>query len=156
MRGQIGVEPWWAALLVWVVVNLVNVLQGLGFLSRLATGSLALNHKLGYAILALGLPAAVAIIALTRAGAPPLQWLGAVVFLVFLVFMLYVDYLRPVEFRSPPRPALLTPYLLLFFGAILLMGLPMFSLSRPLWLVTALTTLFLLASMIAAMRARVG
>jgi hypothetical protein len=156
MRPQIGVDPWWAALSVWVVVNAVNVLQGAGFLSRLSSGSLALNHALGYAILALGLPAAVALVAFLRTGAAPLQSVGTVVFLAFLVLMLVVDYLRPVEFRSPPRYAILIPYLALFFGAILLMGLPMFTLSRQLWLVTVVTTVFLLASMGAALRAGVG
>ncbi len=156
MRTQIAVDPWWAALVVWGVVNTVNVLQGFGFLSRLSTGILAFNHILGYAILALGLPAAVALIAFLRAGAAPLQWMGTVVFLAFLALMLVVDYLRPVQFRSPPRHSILVPYLLLFFGAILLMGLPMFALSRPLWLVTVVTTVFLLASMGAAMRAGVG
>ena len=70
--------------------------------------------------------------------------------------MSVVDYLRPVEFRSPPRYDILVPYLLLFFGVILLMGLPVFTLSRPLWLVTVVTTVFLLGAMGTAMRAGVG
>ncbi len=156
MRVQSSVDAWWAALAVWGVVNAVNVLQGIGFLSRIATGSQTLNHALGYVILGLGLPAAVALIAFLRMGAPPLQRVGTIVFLAFLGLMLVVDYLRPIEFRSPPRYTILVPYLLLFFGAILLMGLPMFTLSRPLWLVTVVTTIFLLASMGAAMRAGVG
>ena len=81
---------------------------------------------------------------------------GAVVFLAFLVLMLWVDYIQPVEFRSPVQPAILIPYLILFFGAILLMGLAMFRLSRPLWLVTVVTPILLLVSMGAAMRAGVG
>ena len=48
------------------------------------------------------------------------------------------------------------PYLVLFFGAILLMGLPMFRLDRRLWLVTVATTVLLLVSMGVAMRAGVG
>lgn len=152
VNAGLGAMPW-AVLTVWGVVNAVNVLQGLGFLSRLASGRMALNHALGYIILALGLPAAVALVAFLRARAASLQWLGAAVFLVFLVLMLIVDYVSPVEFRSPVRVAVLAPYLALFFGAILLMGLPMFSLNRPLWLVTVATTLFLLTSMGLAMRA---
>jgi len=48
------------------------------------------------------------------------------------------------------------PYLVLFFGAILLMGLPMFRLDRRLWLVTVVNTVLLLASMGVAMRRGVG
>jgi len=70
--------------------------------------------------------------------------------------MLAVEYLWPVEFRSPARYSILVPYLLLFFGAILLMGLPMFRMDRGLWLVTVVTTVLLLGSMVIAMRAGVG
>jgi hypothetical protein len=62
-----------------------------------------------------------------------------------------MEYVWPVEFRSPVRPSILVPYLLLFFGAILLMGLPMFRLDPRLWLVTVTTTVLLLGSMGVAM-----
>jgi hypothetical protein len=65
--------------------------------------------------------------------------------------MAAVDYLWPVEFRAPARPAILAPYLILFFGGILLMGLPMFHLDRCLWLVTVGTTALLLGAMGVAM-----
>ena len=156
MRAQTGVDPWWAALTVWGVVNAVNLLQAIGFLSRISSGSRALNHILGYVILGLGVPAGCALVAFLRARAIWLQWVGAVVFIAFLVLMLWVDYIRPVEFRSPALPIVLVSYLVLFFGAILLMGLPMFGLSRPLWLVTVATTVLLLVSMGIAMRAGVG
>ena len=45
-------EPWWAALTVWVIVNTVNLLQAIGFLSRLPRSSRAVNHTLGYVIIA--------------------------------------------------------------------------------------------------------
>lgn len=48
------------------------------------------------------------------------------------------------------------PYLVLFFGAILLMGLPMFRLNRGLWLVTVATTTLLPGSMGVAMYKGVG
>lgn len=67
-----------------------------------------------------------------------------------------VDYAWPVEFRFPYRYCILVPYLLPFFGSILLMGLPMFHLDRCLWLVTVATTILLLASMGIAMRKGVG
>ena len=144
--------PWWAAITIWAIVNAVNVLQAVGFLSRLRTGSMATNHALGYAIMALALPAVAALAAFVRAKAGWHAWAGPAVFLAFVALMVVVDYAAPTEFRSPARPAILVPYLVLFFGAILLMGLPMFSLDRRLWLVTVATTALLLGSMGLAIR----
>jgi hypothetical protein len=137
---------------VWGVVNAVNVLQSVGFLSRVRAGSMAINRLLGYVMIALAVPATLALGAFRRAGASWLQWAGLAVYLAFLVLMVVVDYVRPTEFRSPRRYSVLVPYLLLFFGAILLMGLPMFRVDRQLWLITAATTVLLLASMGIAIR----
>ena len=156
MRALSNSEPRWAVLIIWAVVNATNLLQTAGFLSRLRSGDLAVNHILGYGIIALALPAAVALGALLRARADALHWVGAAVFLAFVALMVAVEYLGRVEFRSPARYAILVPYLVLFFGGVLLMGLPMFRVDRRLWLVTVATSVLLLASMGAAMRAGVG
>jgi hypothetical protein len=143
-------------LTVWGVVNAVNVLQAVGFLSRVYTGSREINHLLGHVMIALAAPAAVALVAFVRARAGWRLWIGPAVYLASVAFQVVVDYVWPVEFRSPVRYSILVPYLLLFFGAILLMGLPMFRLNRRLWLVTVATTVLLLASMGIAMYAGVG
>jgi hypothetical protein len=152
MQAQMSVNPWWAALTVWGVVNAVNVLQAAGFLSRVRTGSMAVNHLLGYVMIVLAIPSILAIIAFVRVGVGWLHWVGPAVFLTFIVLMVVVDYAWPVEFRSPMRYDILVPYLVLFFGAILLMGLPMFRLNRQLWFVTVTTTVLLLGAMGVAMR----
>jgi hypothetical protein len=156
MHAQQRVDPWWAALTVWGVVNAVNVLQSAGFLSRVYTGSREINHLLGLVIVALAVPAAVALVAFVRARAGWRQWIGPAAYLAFVALEVVVDYIWVVEFRSPRRYGILVPYLSLFFGAILLMGLPMFRLNRRLWLVTVATTVLLLGSMGAAMVAGVG
>jgi hypothetical protein len=156
MSDQTSVKPWWAALTIWAVVNAVNLLQTAGFLSRLPAGSRAINHILGYVIIALALPAALALIAFVRASAGWLHWTGPAIYLAFIAILIVVDYAWPVEFRSPRRPGILVPYLVLFFGAILLMGLPMFRLDRQLWLITVATTILLLTSMGVAMLKGVG
>jgi len=115
-----------------------------------------INHILGYVMIALAVPATLAIVAFGRARAGWQQWVGPAVYLAFVALMVVVDYVWPVEFRSPMRYSILVPYLLLFFGAILLMGLPMFRLDRQLWLVTVATTVLLLGSMGVAMRRGVG
>ncbi|MFC2082476.1 hypothetical protein ACFLSG_00350 [Candidatus Bipolaricaulota bacterium] len=156
MQAQIGVNPWWAALTVWGVVNAVNILQAAGFLSRVTTGSMAINHILGRVIVALAIPATAAIAAFIRAGAGWRHWMGPSVFVAFVAMLIAVEYIWQVEFRSPMRYSILVPYLVLFFGSILLMGLPMFRLNRPLWLVTVATTALLLSSMGFAMSRGVG
>ena len=156
MQPQMSQGPWWAAVTVWAVVNSVNMLQSAGFLSRVLTGGRSVNHMLGYVMIALAVPAAAAIVAFGRARAGWLQWIGPAVYLVFVVLMIVVEDVSPIEFRSPPRFGILVPYLVLFFGAILLMGLPMFRLNRGLWLVTVATTTLLLGSMGVAMYRGVG
>ena len=141
--------PWWAALISWVVVNLVNVTQAIGFASRKRHG-MVVNQALGLVIAGLAVPATAALVGYVLAGSP--WWIGPAVFVAFVALMLIVDYLRPVEFRRPARPAILVPYLILFFGSILLMGLSMFDLSRGLWLVTVASSVVLLATMAQAFR----
>ncbi len=41
------------------------------------------------------------------------------------------------------RYEILVPYLVLFFGSIFLMGIPMYRMKKKLWLVTVATTLLL-------------
>ena len=66
METQTSQGPWWAALTVWAVVNAVNVLQSAGFLARIPSGSLAINRLLGYVMIALAAPAALALFAFVR------------------------------------------------------------------------------------------
>lgn len=141
--------PWWAELVTWGVVNAVNLAQTVGFASRRRHG-LRVNHTIGWLIAALAVPATVALWGLARAGNP--WWIGPAVFDAFVALMLVVDYLRPVEWRHPARPTILVSYLMLFFGAILLMGIPMYTLNRGLWLVTVATTVSLLTAMVVAIR----
>jgi len=141
--------PWWAVSITWAVVNLVNIAQTAGFASRARHG-MRVNHRLGVIIAILALPATAALVGYANAGSP--WWVGPATFDGFVVLMLVVDYWRPVEFRQPPRPGILVPYLLLFFGGILLMGLAMYPVNRMFWLVTVVTTTLLLITMALAMR----
>jgi len=152
MQGQEWHRLDWAVLTVWGIVNAVNLLQGVGFLSRVWTGARNINRVLGLVMIVLALPAAAALYSFLREGAGWLLWSGPALYVLFIAFELAVDYLWVIEFRDPVRAAILVPYLLLFFGSILLMGLPMFRANRSLWMVTAATTVFLLVSMGVAMR----
>ena len=148
MQTQTSQGPWWAALTVWAVVNAVNVLQSAGFLSRIPTGSMAINSLLGYVMIGLAVPAALAGCFRPRSSRLAAVDRSCSLHRLGPALMIVVDYVSPVEFRSPPRYGILVPYLMLFFGSILLMGIPMFRLNRGLWMVTVTSTVLLLSSML--------
>jgi hypothetical protein len=139
---------------VWVVVNSVNVLQAIGFATRPAAPWV--NPLLGLVIAALAVPATWALRAFVRAGAGWRFAAGPAVFDAFVVLMLAVDHVLRIQWRDPVNPAIQAPYLGLFFGAIFLMGFPMYRIDRRRWLVTATTTVLLLLAMGYAMWMGVG
>jgi hypothetical protein len=137
--------PHRAVTTVWVVVNLVNILQAAGFATRAVDPHI--NRILGIGILALAVPAGLALMSFVKAGSPPRLSAGPLSFLAFCAVSLLVDYVVDVEFRAPRRPEILIPYLMLFFGSIVLMGAPMLRIDRRRWFVTLVTTLFLVGGM---------
>jgi hypothetical protein len=143
-----------AAMTVWLVVNAVNLLQAAGF----ATRPLApwVNPLLGLLIAALAVPATWALAVFARHGAGWRHLAGPIAFDMFVVLMLWVDHLARIEWRDPVVPAIQVPYLILFFGSILLMGLPMFRIDRRRWAVTLVTTMLLLVAMLYATAMGVG
>jgi hypothetical protein len=139
---------------VWLVINSVNVLQAIGFATRpFAPG---VNPALGLVIAPLAIPATWALLVFLRLRAGWRFIAGPLVFDAFVILMLAIDYLYRIEWRDPPVAAIQVPYLLLFFGSILLMGPPMFRIDRRRWSVTAVTTGLLLASMLYATSMGVG
>ncbi len=142
------------ALVVWAVVNAVCLLQAAGFVTRSFWPGV--NDALGVAIALLALPATWALVAFLRAGAGSLAAAGPFAFDLFVVLMLVVDYEPGVEWRDPMVPAIAVPYLCLFFGSIVLMGLPMYRVDRRRWLVTAASAAALVAAMLFAARSGVA
>jgi hypothetical protein len=147
-------RPSRAALTVWAVVNAVCLLQAAGFATR--PFDPWVNDVLGVAIALLAIPATWALVMFLRIGAGWLAVAGPVVFDLFVVLMLVVDYAPRVEWRDPAVPAIMIPYLALFFGGIILMGLPMYRSDRRRWLVTVASAAVLVAAMLYAMRAGVA
>jgi hypothetical protein len=156
MNLKARVDPWWAVLTVWGIVNMVNLLQSAGFLSRVVTGNRSINHLLGYGIVALAFPATIVIGALIKEKSGLRHWIGLIAFIIFVAIHVFVEYTWKVEFRSPVRYDILIPYLVFFFGSIFFMGISMFRVNQRLWLVTVVTTILLLGSMIFAMYKGVG
>ncbi len=153
-KRSIGAAERRAETVVWLVVNAVNLLQALGFATRpFAPWA---NPALGIGIALLAVPATYALVVFVRAGSGRLALAGPLTFDAFVVLMLGVDYVLRLEWRDPVVAVVQIPYLALFFGSILLMGLPMYSSDRRRWRVTAATTALLLAAMLYAMWRGVG
>lgn len=72
-----------------------------------------IHHLLGLVMIALTLPAAIALVAFVRAQAGLREWIGPTVYLAFVAPDVVVDYVWLVEFRSPMRYGILVPCLLL-------------------------------------------
>jgi hypothetical protein len=153
-RSMPGSRPRWAILVVWVVVNGVALLQAAGFVTRVIDPGI--NRILGWFIVALALPASAAGLALFRSGAGWRHLVGPLAFDLFVAYAVVVDYTLEIEFRDPRQPVVLVPYLVLFFGSIVLMGAPMFRIDRRRWMVTAFSTVVLLGAMLFAMSRGVG
>jgi hypothetical protein len=143
-----------AAIGVWVVVNGVNLLQAAGFASR--PFAPWVNPLLGLGIAALAVPATWALVVFVRSGAGWRHLAGPIAFDAFVALMVAVDHVARIEWRDPVVPAIQVPYLVLFFGSILLMGLPMFRIDRRRWALTVVTTILLLAAMVYASAMGVG
>jgi len=153
-RERLGPDGLRAATLVWLVVNAVNVLQAIGFATRPFAPEV--NPALGLVIAALAIPATWALAIIARIGAGWLFTAGPVAFDAFVILYVLVDRGLQLEWRDPMRPEIAVPYLVLFFGSIFLMGLPMVRIDRRRWLVTAVTTALLLVAMVYATLMGVG
>jgi hypothetical protein len=143
-----------ALLTVWIVVNLVNLIQPAGFATRVVNWDT--QRIVGLAIIGLSIPAPAAAVLLIRRKAGWRLISGPVVFNVFVALLLVVEYVAAIEWRAPARPEIAVPLLTLFFGSIILMGAPMYRLNRRLWTVTVGTTTLLLAAMAYAMARGAG
>jgi hypothetical protein len=152
--AMLGAEGLRAAVVVWLVVNAVNVLQSVGFVTRPFAPQV--NPVLGLVIAALAVPATWALLVFRRRRAGRLFLAGPLAFDAFVVLFFPVEHLARVQWRDPLVPAIAVPYLVLFFGSIVLMGLPMYRLDRRRWLVTVTTSIILLGSMVYAMSMGVG
>lgn len=141
-----------ADVLVFLVVTVVCIAQSIGFFSRPHNPDW--NRGLGVLILCMAVPAVAAAVLTARGRG--WWWVAPASFAVFAVFALIVDYVVGVQFRQPPQPVVLVPYLTLFYGSILAMGLYLLPVSRTLWAITGSAAALLIAATIFAQVRGVG
>lgn len=107
----------WYLLLVFILSLLANVLSLLMFLARVHWPGVA--GLLGNLALAMGVPALVVAIVGALAGLGVMFWLMPLLYAAFCLFGLIVDVILNVEFRQPRRPAILVPFLVLFYVSLI-------------------------------------
>ena len=91
--------------------------------------------RYGWWVYALCLPGLLVSILLLFGGKPWSFWLGGFLFLVYAVFGYWVDYIKGIQWRSPPRFSVLVPYLSLYLATVMFYWWPLGLLSRTLWIV---------------------
>jgi hypothetical protein len=87
----------------------------------------------GWVAYALAIPAVVVSILLLLNGKSWSFWLGGFLFMIFSLFGYWVDYIADISFRSPFRPDVGVPYVILYLGSLMFYWWPVGMLSRPLW-----------------------
>ena len=93
--------------------------------------------KVGWLIYALSIPAVAISIILLMGGKPWSFWVGGFLFLVYAAYGYWVDYVKRIQWRNPPRLSVLLPYVFLYLGTVMFYWWPLALLSRPLWVVFA-------------------
>lgn len=154
-------SPWDTALpdvtladvLLFAVVNVACIAQAIGFFSRPHNPDW--NRGLGVLIMTMAIPAAASALLLVRGGRG-WWWLAPASFVAFAAFGLAVDYVLGIPFRQPRQPAILIPYLTLFYGSILAMGLALLPVSRVLWAITGGSAALLVVATVVAQIRGVG
>lgn len=102
--------------------------------------------RYGWWVYALCLPGLLVSILLLFGGKPWSFWLGGFLFLVYAVFGYWVDYIKGIQWRSPPRFSVLVPYLSLYLATVMFYWWPLGLLSRTLWIIYGI--LFVIATVL--------
>ena len=102
--------------------------------------------RYGLIVYALGIPAAVISIILLAGGKPWYLWVGGFIYLVWGLYGYWVEYIRKIEWRNPPRWEILFPCIILYLATIMFYWWPLARVSKPLWYVY--TVLFVISTIL--------
>ncbi len=93
--------------------------------------------RYGPIVYALSIPAVVVSAVLLAGGKPWGLWLGGFLYLVWALFGYMVEYARRIEWRSPIRPGVFVPYVLLYLATVMFYWFPLALVAKGLWYVYA-------------------
>ena len=124
---------WW----IFIVANAVNLLSAAMFITRVRLPER--TGLFGNLALLMGLPAAILAVLGMANQVGLMTWLMPLLYAGFSVFGLLVDVILKIEFRQPRRPAILVPFLLLFFISLIGMWGMLWNLGVLPWAITGLT-----------------
>ncbi len=105
--------------------------------------------RIGPLVYAFGILAAIISLILLLGGKPWYIWLGGFLYLVYAIYGYTVEYVRGVEWRSPPYWPVMGPYVTLYLATVMFYWWPLGSLGtvgRPLWF--AYAVLFVISTIL--------
>ncbi len=102
--------------------------------------------KYGWIVYACSLPATAVSIYLLLAGYSPYLWLGGFIYLVWASFGYYVEYVRKIQWRTPPKGMVLVPYVTLYLATVMFYWWPLAMVYKPLWYINGV--LFLISTVL--------
>lgn len=102
--------------------------------------------KYGWIVYALCIPAAVISVILLASGKSWAFWLGGFLCVVFAAFGYWADYVKGIPWRTPFRPSVGVPYVILYLATVMFYWWPLRILSQPLWV--AYTVLYVIATVL--------
>ena len=93
--------------------------------------------RYGPIVYALSLPALVISLLLMLSGKNWSLWLGGFLYLAWAVFGYVVEYKLDIEWRSPIRWPIFSPYIFLYLATIMFYWFPLLDIQKSLWYVYA-------------------
>lgn len=89
--------------------------------------------RYGRMVYALSIPAAVLSIFMVLGGKTWSLWIGGFIYLVWGVYGFWVEYVKKIQWRSPPRWQVFIPYILLYLTTVMFYWWPLALIDRSLW-----------------------
>lgn len=94
--------------------------------------------RFGWIVYAASLLAVIISLLLLFGGQPWSFWLGGFIYFIWAVYGYFIEYVRKIRWRNPPRWSILGPYVILYLATIMFYWWPLALISRPLWYVYAI------------------
>lgn len=123
--------------LLFLTINAINILTYLMFVSRVRRPRA--EGPLGVSTILLAIPSAVIGLINLLKFESIFSWLPAIAYVIWAIFDIIVDYVLKIQFRNPPRAAILGPFLVLFYFSTGGMVASLYRVNFYLWLISVIT-----------------